>query len=179
MTYKIIKSNLVVFGKFYFPPIPQTMIQLMQAFQSHRMMPQILNVVEGTGKPSQRVSLFRHEDGMSIWFADNRIDITQNSLTNCLATDDFLKVASELLNSLSNLGYRYSRVGLAVETLLERGHQGDYEELRERFLPSLLLIAQSGALAGSMRFIVTMKSLTSVMTYKEWRDYSSQIKKNL
>lgn len=135
MTYKIIKSNLVVFGKFYFPPIPQTMIQLMQAFQSHRMMPQILNVVEGTGKPSQRVSLFRHEDGMSIWFADNRIDITQNSLTNCLATDDFLKVASELLNSLSNLGYRYSRVGLAVETLLERGHQGDYEELRERFLP--------------------------------------------
>ena len=181
MNERLLKNQISVFGKFHFPPVPQTTIQLTQAFQNFEMMPGMVNFLDQqTGQFGPRISLQRAIDALQVVFSDDRIDISQNFPVKAMSFEEFFVLSQKLLGCLESFGLRYTRLAIVHEILIDELAESTIGDLVQKILPrsspdspewTARWVNVSQAHDQSVNACCEVQRMAAVLAYPEGKQY--------
>jgi len=134
MQPRLLKNQVALFGSFHFPPTPETIVKLVEAFASLGFMPQVINTNDlVSGLSIQKITLSRGSD-TQIQFASDRIDIV-NTMPSVSDVAPFIVEVLDYLSRIEKGSLKFTRVGLVQDYLLESLPADREREIRMRLLP--------------------------------------------
>lgn len=132
MQEKILKNQVVAFGQFNFPPVPETSLALLQNFAKFGFMPVIAQQTDVGGQPIPRMALMKG-DSVQIVFSNDRIDFIQPFPEDNVKIEIFLQDVFQYLDCLQDRNLRFNRLALVNEKMIYNLSHEQKEALREQF----------------------------------------------
>lgn len=135
MRERILKNQVVLFGRFNFPPVPDVTVSLLQAFAAHGFMPAVIQQIDQNGQAEPRISL-NNAAHSQIVFSNDRIDFFQNVPAASKNLDDFLSLVGQYIGCLHSRNLQFNRIAIVTDSLVTDLSSDVREEVRARFVPN-------------------------------------------
>jgi hypothetical protein len=132
MQERTLKNQVVVFGNFSFPPVPDVTLSLMQSFAPFGFMPSVVQQVDINGQMQQKIALTKG-DSIQIIFGNDRIDFLEAVPEGRNGIGDFYGSVLQYLICLQPRNLMFNRLAMVTERLVYELTPAQGEQLRAQY----------------------------------------------